>query len=309
MSDALSPRGLAHLLAVIEWPDVDHERYDVTEVLGRGGMSTVFRAHDRILGRDVALKVMSSSPYMQGISARLSEEQRTMAMLEHPGVVPIYDAGTTRDGRPYYVMRLVRGETLEQLVQRGDAECWHAGLRAFERVCETVAFAHAERVLHLDLKPTNVMVGPYGEVFVLDWGLARSGPFSASVERAGTPGFMAPEQESCSGALVDGRADVFALGALLGWMLDATQPGARGRNGKPWRAIAARACAPSPELRYPDPLALLEDVRRLEAGEPVSAYVESWLERLTRVMRRHWTLSMLVLVYVVVRVLLLFLAR
>jgi serine/threonine protein kinase len=272
-------------------------------------MGTVFRAHDRVLGRDVAIKVVSTSAFAQGIAARLAEEQRTMARLEHPGVVPIHDAGSTSDGRSYYVMRLVRGATLEQALRAEPAQAWSVGVRVFERVCETVAFAHAEGVVHCDLKPSNIMAGPFGEVFVMDWGLARFVDQAAPADRAGTPGFMAPEQESRTALGVDGQADVYALGALLAWIMDMAPAAHRPRRTRALRAIIARACAPNPDDRYEGPGALMDDVRRLEAGLPVHAYPESLLERSARVLQRNQTLGVLILVYLLVRSILLVRAR
>src|SRR5829696_4432874 len=197
--EPMSDVTVSRLRSIVEWPDLDHDRYAVRDVLGKGGMGTVFRAYDAILERDVALKVMSSSVAETGVPARLRVEQQTIARLEHPGIVPIYDAGSTCDGRGFYVMRLVRGRTLEQMLAAPNDEfASDSRFRVFERVCEAVAFAHAEGVIHCDLKPSNVMIGAFGEVFVMDWGLAHQpvggSAGEASLTAMGTPGYMAPEQ-------------------------------------------------------------------------------------------------------------------
>ena len=122
------------------------------------------------LDRDVALKVLARRPRRRQAAARLEREAQILARLEHPGIVPVHDAGMLADGRVFYVMKLVRGERLEEA--RTGAPIAEA-LRLFLRVCETVGFAHAHGVVHRDLKPSNIMVGPFGEVLVLDWGIAR----------------------------------------------------------------------------------------------------------------------------------------
>ena len=167
------------------------------------------------------------------LDARLRREAGVLARLEHPGIVPVHDTGTLADGRAFYAMKLVRGEQL--LEHLAGVERLDERLRVFERICETVAFAHARGVLHRDLKPSNVMVGGFGEVLVLDWGLSKVGgrhsgedpddraaaptlqpgqlrgehPTDAGTV-AGTPGFMAPEQRD--GGTVDERSDVYSLG-------------------------------------------------------------------------------------------------
>ena len=167
----LSDATVDRLRAAQDWPDLTNTRYEALDVLGRGGMGTVYRARDRELQREVALKVMSPTETGTGAAARLRQEARVLARLEHPGLVPVHDMGTLPDGRLFYVMRLVLGRRLDAHARQ--ERSLPALLRLFERVCEAVAFAHAQGVLHRDLKPANVMVGPFGEVLVLDWGLAK----------------------------------------------------------------------------------------------------------------------------------------
>src|SRR5690606_24303270 len=141
------------------------------EPLGRGGMGTVYRARDVELGRDVALKVVSTPDAVDDVAERLRREARILARLEHPGIVPVHDAGVLADGRAFYAMKLVRGQRLDASV-KPDMPLPER-LRIFGRICEAVAFAHAHGVIHRDLKPSNIMVGAFGEVLVMGWGVAR----------------------------------------------------------------------------------------------------------------------------------------
>lgn len=197
-----------HLRDVALLPDLSGTRYEIVEPIGRGGMGAVYRVGDRELGREVALKVLQVGG--RGEAARLATEARVLARLEHPGIVPVHDAGVLPDGRPFYTMKLVRGSRLDVLAP-GMATVPER-LRLLLRVADAVAFAHAHGVVHRDLTPANVMVGPFGEVLVLDWGVARVGrdepdadagdaaagepPEGATAHGTivGTPGFMAPEQ-------------------------------------------------------------------------------------------------------------------
>ena len=289
----VSDGALAHLRDTLERPDPG-ARFVLGELLGRGGMGAVYRAHDVQLDRDVAIKVLAVDATSAGDAGRLSHEAVLLAQLEHPGIVAIHDAGTLPDGRPFYVMRLVRG-------QRLDAHAAHASrgdlLRLFLRITDAVAFAHARGIIHRDLKPGNVMVGEFGEAFVLDWGIAqRAVAPDAPREAAGTPGFMAPEQ--AAGQVGDARVDVFGLGAMLRDLL--------GRSPapvpRPLAAIAGRATAFNPADRYPSVPELADDVRRWLDGEPVRAHRENLLERAARLYRRHQLLILLLVAYAVVRV-------
>ncbi len=305
----LSDAALAHLRAVAAGGD----RYALLEPLGEGGMGIVYRATDAELERDVAVKVLRDAGDA-GLVARFRQEARVLARLEHPGIVPVHDAGQLSDGRIFYVMTLVRGKPLAAAVR--ELPLLPERLRLLQRLCEPVAFAHSQGVVHRDLKPSNVMVGRFGEVLVMDWGVAKvlSEPDPPADRSAspggfrtghgtvlGTPGYMAPEQ--AAGGEVDGRADQYAIGAILGEMLEglAAPPAVR--------AIAARAMAPARDARYPDLVALSADLDRFLDGQPVRAYPESWLERVTRVLSRHRTALILVLAYLLMRLLLLLLRR
>jgi serine/threonine protein kinase len=329
----LADATLAHLQGVVDWPDLSATRYEPLEVLGRGGMGTVYRALDRDLQREVAVKVVRGREAGSEAAARLLREALVLARLEHPGLVPVHDAGRLPDGRAYYVMRFVRGTCLDAHLPALGPELGPR-LRLFQRVCDAVAFAHAHGVVHRDLKPQNVMVGPFGEVLVMDWGVARvlddRAPLASSGGEAssgagtragtvlGTPGYMAPEQAAGRAALADERADVYALGALLHFLVAEAEPAGPGgptlreqaaRRGqpvsRPLMAVVARALAADPEERYARVTDLAADVDALLSAAPVSAYRENWLERGRRLLDKHRTPVLLVLAYLVMRMVLL----
>src|SRR5512132_3902984 len=154
----LSDDVATHLQNVAARPDFSGTRYEVVEEIARGGMGIVYEAIDHELNRRVAVKVVS--PDSRG-------EAQLIAGLEHPGIIPIHDAGTLADGRAFYVMKIVRGTTLRESPPRTIAEA----IRLCVRICEPVVFAHARGVAHRDLKPSNVMIGEFGEVLVMDWGV------------------------------------------------------------------------------------------------------------------------------------------
>jgi serine/threonine protein kinase len=292
----LGDRTLAHLRDVAEWPDLG-ERYHIVDRLGRGGMGVVYRAHDRLLARDVAVKVLDRALADDAADALLQEEARILARLEHPGIVPVHDAGRLHDGRVFYVMKLIRGrrldEALDSALSIGDR------LSVFLRVCDAVSFAHAAGVIHRDLKPQNIMVGLFGEVLVMDWGIAKiaGAPADSAGRVVGTPGFMAPEQTR-GDADIDRRADVFALGGILDELVPPPRP-------RPLTAIAARAQHADRARRYATVEDLARDITDFRDGLAVSAYRESLTERAARVYRRYRVPILLVLVYMIVRVLLL----
>ncbi len=167
----LSDQALKRLRAAAQVPELSGTRYRVLEPLGRGGMGVVHLAEDTRLDRRVALKVIDVPDASGELAARLLREAQILARLEHPGIVPVHDVGTLADGRVFYTMKFVQGRRLDQHLQQ--VESLPDRLRIFQKLCEAVAFAHAHGVLHRDLKPGNIMVGPFGEVLVMDWGLAK----------------------------------------------------------------------------------------------------------------------------------------
>jgi serine/threonine protein kinase len=335
----LSNEVVRRLREVAVAPGLPAGRYRLLRPIARGGMGTVHAARDELLERDVAIKV-SNSPVPNGdLEARLRREARVLARLEHPGIVPVHDAGVLDDGRLFYVMKLVRGETLAERAAQLTGEA--AALSVLERVTDTVAFAHAAGVVHRDLKPSNVMVGRFGEVLVLDWGAARLlAQAMASISedhspddhhpghrdapapggtargtRIGTPGFMAPEQGQGAAFAAGPEADVYALGALLYWMLTGDTPGtdtaASARRlqlvapkpSRRLRAIVQKCLSADPAGRYADAGELAADLVRYRAGLPVSAHREGPFERFGRWFAAYRTFILLVLAYLVMRTL------
>jgi serine/threonine protein kinase len=265
-------------------------RYELLEEIGRGGMGLVFRGRDRELDRQIAIKVTAWST--EADAARLRAEAQTLARLEHPGIVPVHDVGRLADGRVFTVMMLVRGERLDA---RAATLPLADRLRLFDRICDTVAFAHARGLIHRDLKPANIMIGEHGQVLVLDWGLARADNDAGS----GTDGYMAPEQLA---GQTDARSDVYALGAIL---RDLSAANAGARSLRPLKSIVARAMHADPVARYQTPADLAADVRRFVDGAAVDAHRESALERATRLARVYRAPIALVLAYLAMRGLLL----
>ncbi len=171
LASGLSDAAVTRLRALGRWPEFESGRYAVVEEIGRGGMGTVYLALDEELGREVAIKIPNALA-SASLEGRLRNEARVLARLEHPGIVPIHDAGRLADGRLFYVMKRVRGRTLGEHLR--DNPDLNERLRLFERICEPVAFAHAQGFIHRDLTPGNVMVGAFGEVMVMDWGVAKT---------------------------------------------------------------------------------------------------------------------------------------
>lgn len=246
------------------------DRYELLGEIARGGMGAVLRGRDRDLGRDLAVKVLLEGH--QGkpeLVRRFVEEAQIGGQLQHPGVVPVYELGAFADRRPYFTMKLVKGRTLAALLQeRADARVdLPRFLSIFESVAQTVAYAHARGVIHRDLKPSNVMVGAFGEVQVMDWGLAKvlredGGESGGEEKRAcvdtsviqtvrsgstveesragsvlGTPAYMSPEQAKGDVDAVDRRSDVFGLGSILCEILT----GKAAYVGKTWSDVLERA--------------------------------------------------------------------
>jgi serine/threonine-protein kinase len=244
-------------------------RYDLHEEIGRGGMGVVLRGHDPDLGRDLAVKVLLANHQNDpAVVSRFTEEAQIGGQLQHPGIVPVYEVGRADDQRPYFTMKLVQGRTLATLLhERSNPRQNRSRFeQIFEQVCQTMAYAHSRGVIHRDLKPANVMVGAFGEVQVMDWGLAKVlsreggpsppppwcvakhpsgnapgvvrtarsaglGPASLPGHAMGTPAYMAPEQAAGEVDRLDERCDVFGLGGILCEILTG-QPPYRGEAGE-----------------------------------------------------------------------------
>jgi serine/threonine protein kinase/WD40 repeat protein len=303
----------------------DHRRYEFVCEHGRGGIGRVMRTRDLDLGREVAIKEILDPG---GIGeARFVREAMITAQLEHPGIVPLYDAGRWPNGTPFYSMKLVSGRPLKHLI--GDAKTLDARLALLTNVmavADAMAYAHDRGIIHRDLKPSNIIVGHFGETIVIDWGLAKKigekepsfgspapvlpddvSDMTAIGAVVGTPAFMPPEQ--ASGAPADERSDVYAIGAILYNVLSGEPPYSGRTTGQILAKLASaapeelsmrdptipselcavvhKAMAREPRLRYSDASSLAADLRRFVDGQLVSAHDYSASALLKRWIRRH----------------------
>lgn len=272
MSDHLthtgSPRSQTN--AAID-PGLAPPSYELLEEIGRGGMGVVYRARDLRLGREVAVKLLLGGAGDSVATIRFRAEAHITGRLQHPGIPAVHELGALPDGRPFLAMKLVKGQTLQKLLKDRPDIGHDRGrmLAVFEALCQAVGYAHAHGVIHRDLKPNNVMVGAFGEVQVMDWGLAKvlseSGtacdqgasdtdatvaytPFETpatdgSATRTGsvlgTPAYMPPEQAGGEIKKLDARSDVFGLGAILCQMLIGRPP-YQGKDANELRIQAVR---------------------------------------------------------------------
>jgi serine/threonine protein kinase len=306
----LSDDRLNRLRAIVTDPDFSSTKYTMVKELGRGGMGTVYLAEDRELNRLVAIKVLNTTDLTEDLGNRMVREAQIVARLEHPGIVPVHDVGTLPDGRIFYAMKFVRGSRLDEYAAQGAS--LRDRLRKFQAACDAVAFAHAHGVIHRDLKPQNIMIGSFGEVLVLDWGVAkiRNDNLCSSVVPeiegtvVGTRDYMSPEQARGEIDQLDERADVYSLGAVLAFLLKD-----QARVGKAAEAIRSKAMAASKESRYASASELSADVGRLLDAEPVSAYRESAVEKVSRWVSKNRFLVLLVLAYLVMRIFFIFTSR
>jgi len=301
----------------------EHERYEVVAEHGRGGLGRVLRARDKDLGRDVAIKeILTRTPAAE---ARFVREAMITARLEHPGIVPVHDAGRWPDGTPFYAMKLVSGRPLKQLIQSAATLGERLALLPHVvAVADALAYAHDRGIVHRDLKPSNLIVGEFGETIVIDWGLAKDArmaepvpamglePVSADDDLTrtgavlGTPSYMPPEQ--ARGEDIDERADVYALGAVLYHLLGGSPPYGGSKADVLTRlltslpqpieslahdvppelaAIVRKAMMRDPGDRYRNARLLAEDLRRFLTGQLVAAHDYSRRALFARWFRRH----------------------
>ncbi len=238
-------------------PEFLRERkYDIGGVIAEGGMGAIVDAQEKLLRRKVAMKVMHHSGMQENL-VRFIEEAQITGQLEHPNIVPVYELGVDEQSHVFYTMKLVRGATLHDAlnrIEKGDAEALEkyslsALLTIFQKVCDALAYAHSKGVIHRDLKPANIMLGEYGEVLVMDWGLARasgrneaagtepertlvsssrqdegSGMMTLAGMVLGTPQYMPPEQARGETDKFDARTDIYSLGGILYHMLTLEPP-------------------------------------------------------------------------------------
>jgi serine/threonine protein kinase len=264
--------------------------YELREEIGRGGMGVVYRARDLAFERDVAIKVLADRVYADSVAAaRFRNEARITGQLQHPGIPAAHELGSFADGKPFLAMKLVKGATLREMLDQRPTPGADRGkfVAIFEQICNAVGYAHAHHVIHRDLKPSNIMVGKFGEVQIMDWGLAKilgdassqeetenealaTIDFSASVMETpvagdsatrtgsilGTPAYMPPEQAGGQIRQIDARSDVFGLGAILCEILTGKPPYCA-KNPNDVRLMAVRGDS-------------LEAMEKLEAcgGEP-----------------------------------------
>jgi serine/threonine protein kinase/Flp pilus assembly protein TadD len=246
-----------------------NERYKLGTEIARGGMGVVYQARDTILDREVAIKVLRERYGVVSLaSRRFADEARISAQLQHPAIPPIHDLGTLPDGRPFLAMKLIKGNTLEELLGYRTDPSQERGrfFAVFEQICQALAYAHSHNVIHRDLKPANVMVGSFGEVQVMDWGLAKvlgsTSTDSAAADETtaqtlinsqrdtddtatqagsilGTPAFMPPEQAIGAIGKIDLSSDVFGLGGILAMILTGRPPFSAS-SAETTRLLAAR---------------------------------------------------------------------
>ncbi len=322
---------LDHLSEAAAEPDLSNTKYEIVGALGRGGSATVYLAYDRELDREVALKVLDLPDAGGAVQERLLREAKIVARLEHPGIVPIHDVGILPDDRVFYAMKHVKGRRLDAFEKESQDEC----LRVFQKICEAVAFAHSQGVIHRDLKPENIMVGGFGEVLVMDWGIAKIRDAQPDLDSGteknpgprltdhgtvmGTRAYMSPEQVAGDTEKFNERTDIYGLGAVLYFLLTGVAPfeeirssralipprRTNPRAAKAIEAVCLKAMAEQQVDRYGDALELGKDVEMFLASLPVSAYRENPLEITQRWIAKNYFVILLVLTYLIMRTLLL----
>lgn len=323
---------VVRLRSEMQAPNLVGTRYSASKFLGRGGMGEVWLAEDSVLHRNVALKVLAAENSSADLAARLMREAEILARLEHPGIVPVHDAGTLPDGRTFYCMKYVQGQTLDQHIA---GMSLRQRMQLLQRIAEPLAFAHSRGIIHRDLKPANIMVGAFGEVLILDWGLAKvtatattgdeasiiatasglaqqssGGQTTAHGSVLGTAGYMAPEQARGELELIDQRTDVYGLGSIMGFLLSKEQGMPRSETAsRPLQAILNKATSPEMAARYASVQEMSSDIGRYLDGQPIAAYHENPLERAGRLIKRNQAAVVLVLAYLVMRVLFILFSR
>lgn len=311
----------ALLISGSEGPDLDDPAqrefgdYDLQEQIGQGGTGMVYRARQRALDREVAIKLLSAGQTApEELVLDLRREARHAAQLQHPNIVVVYEMGEAM-GLIYYAMQLVRGRSLAQLLDTDGGMSADRAARLLHTVAEAVEYAHTMGMLHLDLKPGNILLDAHDTPLVTDFGLALRVEQALVNERVcGTPSYMAPEQAQGGGVALTPATDVWALGSILYELLTGTPPfeGSdaqatlrlllEGQVRRPLRsgwvppdleAICLHCLERDPQRRYPTARALADDLGRFLAKRPVSARPISAAQRTMRWARRETRLAVL----------------
>lgn len=338
----LSDSVLKRLREVAELPDLSQTNYRCIRKIASGGMGSIFLVEDTALNRNAALKALNIPDPDEDLSRRMLAEAKIIARLEHPGIVPVHDVGTLPDGRIFYTMKFVQGERLDHHVAglKGIPE----KLRVFQKICQAVAFAHSRSIIHRDLKPENIMVGDFGEVLVMDWGVAKILKDSLSKEKKagqepiadnsdqapaiqisehetqagsviGTPAYMAPEQAAGNVNKIDERSDIYALGVILKQILNHHSEENGEHRTRPTKlpkqlvSIYKKALSQKRSQRYQTASAMEEDTERFLLGQSVSAYKENPLEVFIRWVKKNNFIVILILTYIIIRFFVYFLYR
>ncbi|MBV8758995.1 MAG: protein kinase [Deltaproteobacteria bacterium] len=276
-------------------PEVAADHYGRDREIARGGMGRIVAAEDRRLGRKVALKELLDGSAASDHLSRFQREALITARLQHPGIVPVYEAGRWPSGEPFFAMKLVSGRPLDKVIAEATRlEDRLALLPRLAAACDAIAYAHSQRIIHRDLKPGNVLIGDYGETVVIDWGLAKDldaddafesgtraprpkrptdsggGTLTVAGSVMGTPAYMPPEQ--ARGEAVDQRADVFALGAMLYHLLAGVPPYTARTATDVIAAAALGKVVPLVERERRVPADLVAIVERAMAPLPIDRY-------------------------------------
>ncbi|HJP97781.1 MAG TPA: serine/threonine-protein kinase, partial [Rhodanobacteraceae bacterium] len=286
--------------------------YELLEYLGEGGMGVVYRARQNSLDREVAIKLLSAGPWAsREFIARFEREAQNAALMQHPNIVTVYEVGSS-EGLYFFSMRLVRGESLAGKLRRGERFSPRAAAGLLRTVAEAVDYAHNLGMLHLDLKPSNVLLDEDGTPCVADFGLARRLENALAIENdeiSGTPAYMAPEQAQVRANKLTRSTDIWGLGAVLYELLTGEPPFRADtaedtvrlvlqglvhppRRRRPMlprdlEAIVLRCLSRGPEARYASARALADDLQRYIDGRPVQARPLNAMQRVARWTRRE----------------------